>query len=117
MSFKRNNLATATRCIEYIRPNNGASAPLTFSNLPFTPSFFKGLQHKSKQERESKDYKRANRRIPKNVMQNIDVQSPNKHHMYGVNIKTKGRQLGNYSNERMLIRLEKRLQRFEQHKK
>ena len=83
--------------------------PLGFCNSRISAELFEGLQHKSKQERKRKDYKRANRRIPKDVMQNIDVQSPNKHHMYGVNIKTKGRQFRNYSNERMLIRLEKRL--------
>lgn len=71
--FRRNNLATATRWVEYTQPHNGASAPLAFCNSPFTPNFLKGLQHKSKQKRKCKDYERANRRIPKDVMRNVDV--------------------------------------------
>lgn len=71
--FRRNNPAAATRCVEYIQPHNGASALLAFCNSPFTPDFLKGLQHKSKQKRKCKNYERANRSIPKNVMRNIDV--------------------------------------------
>lgn len=71
--FRRNNLAAATRYVEYIQPHNGASGPLGFCNSPFMPNLLKELQHKSKQKREGKDYERANRRIPKHVMRNIDI--------------------------------------------
>lgn len=62
-----------------------------FYKPSLTTESLEGLQHKSKCERERKDYKGANCRIPNNAMRNIDVQSPNKHHMDSVNIKTKGR--------------------------